>query len=70
MAVVGAHDLDTELDVAGDLGPARGLAVELVADRGGDDLDGAHVLEAALAATSKELSTGVLQQGGESPTRT
>ncbi|TMQ07039.1 MAG: hypothetical protein E6J90_02400 [Deltaproteobacteria bacterium] len=59
--------------IARDLGAARGLAVELLADRGGGDLDGANMLEAAmvaLAATSKELGTGVLQRGGESPTRT
>jgi hypothetical protein len=31
------HDLDAELDVDGDLGPARALAVERLADRGGGD---------------------------------
>ena len=37
MAVVRAVNLDTELDVAGDLGPARGVAVELLANRGGGE---------------------------------
>jgi hypothetical protein len=39
--------------------PARGGSVTGSAGA----LDGAHVLKAALAATSKELSTGVLQRG-------